>query len=209
MKTPPRKNAPSFQPPSSAGFSSRGRAGWIATGTFVAYTALRGSSAQAADATEPPAGAPPSGGGPGAIRAMPVRRFQIPPGPLAQVLQAFAAETGVHVEAADPAMLTMMSSGVSGIYTAELALKQLLFGMGLSYRFTSPQSATVLFEAATESVEVTAAPSVDSPKYTEPLRDTPQSVDVVTRDVMDARGNDAAGCASKRGRDLLRRWAEV
>ncbi|MEO8430821.1 MAG: TonB-dependent siderophore receptor [Acidobacteriota bacterium] len=196
------KRAPARATRASA-VGARGRAAWMATGTLVAYTALGGRAARGADAAEPPGLATPSAGGPGAVRTMPVRRFQIPQGPLSEVLRAFTAQTGVRVETSDPQILAMMSSGVSGIYTADLALKQLLAGMGLSHRFTSPQNAAVSFEAARESVEVTApSAAVSSPKFTEPLLETPQSIDVVDREVMDERGTTTL-------RDALRNVAGI
>ena len=65
---------------------------------------------------------------PAARQDPPVRRFDIPAAPLDVVLERFRIVTGLRVRVADPAIGTLQSPGVAGLFTAEQALKQLLTG---------------------------------------------------------------------------------
>ena len=65
---------------------------------------------------------------PAARQDPPVRRFDIPAAPLDVVLERFRVVTGLRVRVADPAIGTLQSPGVAGLFTAEQALKQLLTG---------------------------------------------------------------------------------
>ena len=61
----------------------------------------------------------------------------------------------------------------------------------MAVRFTAPNAATLEFRLTSESVDVTApAPRavVSSPKYTQPLRDVPQTIEVIPQAVMQAQG---------------------
>jgi catecholate siderophore receptor len=119
----------------------------------------------------------------------PVRRFDIPPGPLSVALDAFRAATGVTVRLAQEGLGELPSPGVAGVFTAEQALQQLLSGTGVSYRFVSPDAVSLELQAAAEFVEVTAgAATLSSPKFTEPLRDVPQTINVIPRTVMEQQG---------------------
>ncbi len=115
-----------------------------------------------------------------------VLRFDIPPGPLATVLNAFESVTGLSVQMPDDKMRGISSPGVSGAYTAEEALKQLLKGTGISYRFTASQTVTLEISGLAESVNVEeGVPQVSSPKYTEPLRDIPQTITIIPKDIIE------------------------
>ena len=118
-----------------------------------------------------------------------VLRFDIPPGTLETVLGAFQSLTGLRVIIPNDAMRGLASPGVSGAYTSEQALKQLLAGTGVAYRYTGTETVTLEIQAAPESVEVIdrTAP-LSSPKYTEPLRDIPQTITVIPKDVIEAQG---------------------
>ncbi len=76
-----------------------------------------------------------------------VRRFDIPPGPLGQALDAFQEATGLSVEVADESIRDLGTSGVQGVFTAEKALQELLAGTGVTFRFTAAR--TVMARAAT------------------------------------------------------------
>ncbi|HYG78975.1 MAG TPA: TonB-dependent receptor plug domain-containing protein, partial [Pyrinomonadaceae bacterium] len=116
-------------------------------------------------------------------------RFDIPPDTLDAVLAAFQAATGLRVSVPNDAILGISSPGVSGLYTIEQALKQLLAGTGISYSLTTPQTVTLEIRAQSESVEVRdEAGRVSSPKYTEPLRDIPQTITVIPRDLIEEQG---------------------
>src|SRR5215207_9751488 len=104
-----------------------------------------------------------------------VRRFDIPPGTLETVLGTFQSLTGLQVVIPNDAMRALASPGVSGAYTPEQALTQLLAGTGVAYRYTAAETLTLEIQAAPESVEVVERTSpLPSPKYTGPLRDIPQ-----------------------------------
>jgi catecholate siderophore receptor len=117
------------------------------------------------------------------------RRFDIKPGPLESVLEVFQKQTGWVVVIPNERMRAVSSPGLSGVYTAEQALERLLAGTGVSYRVTAAKSATLEIQAAPESVEVRDGLSpISSPKYTAPLRDIPQTVTVIPREVIEEQG---------------------
>jgi catecholate siderophore receptor len=116
-------------------------------------------------------------------------RFDISPDSLDVVLNAFQKATGLQVLVTNEAIRNIQSPGVSGVYTIEQALQQLLTGTGVSYSFTALKTVTLEIQARPESVEVRdEAERVSSPKYTEPLRDTPQTITVIPREVIEKQG---------------------
>jgi catecholate siderophore receptor len=118
-----------------------------------------------------------------------VRRFDIPPGTLETVLSTFQSLTGLRVIIPNDAMRGLSSPGVSGAHTVEQALTQLLAGTGVAYRHIAPETVTLEIQAAPESVEVIERASpLSSPKYTEPLRDIPQTITVIPREVIEEQG---------------------
>ncbi|HEX8129119.1 MAG TPA: TonB-dependent siderophore receptor [Pyrinomonadaceae bacterium] len=117
------------------------------------------------------------------------RRFDIPPGSLEAVLDAFQKLTGWVVIVPNERMRGLPSPGLSGVYTAEQALKQLLTGTGIGYQVTAEKTATLEIQASPESVEVRDNTTpISSPKYTEPLRDIPQTITVIPREVIEEQG---------------------
>jgi catecholate siderophore receptor len=117
-------------------------------------------------------------------------RFNIAAGSLDAVLSAFRDITGMQTDLSNEKVRDLPSPGVSGVYTAEQALKQLLTGTGVSYRFTTPTSVTLEIQVQAEVVDVreSASGQIASPKFSEPLRDTPQSITLVSRQVIDDQG---------------------
>ena len=118
----------------------------------------------------------------------PARRFDIAAGPLDQVIEQFARVSGLRVRLADPAFGVVYSPGVSGLFTAEQALRQLLAGTSVGFRFTDADAVTLDLAGTTEFVEVTRPRSSASPKLAGPLRDVPQTVNVITAAVMEQQG---------------------
>lgn len=118
------------------------------------------------------------------------RRFDIPPGTLTDALAAFQSATGLRVSAADERVGSLPSPGVSGLLTPEQALGRLLAGTGVSYRFADSRSIVLELKLASETVEVNgaAAPGVSSTKYTEPLRDIPQTITVIPQALIEQQG---------------------
>ena len=129
------------------------------------------------------------GGGLGPAQAQAPLRFDITPGPLGTALTSFEQATGLSVEVPNDNIRTLNSPGVSGVFSAEQALEQLLTGTGVSFRFTGARTVSLDLRIQADAVEVTGRmPSVSSPKYTEPLRDIPQTITVIPRAVMEQQG---------------------
>jgi catecholate siderophore receptor len=116
--------------------------------------------------------------------------FDIPAGRLESVLLAFQKVSGLHVVIPNDAMRSIASAGVSGRYSSEQALREILRDTGISYRFSDRQTVILEIHAGTESVEVRddARSIVSSPKYTEPLLDTPQTITVISKEVIEEQG---------------------
>lgn len=116
--------------------------------------------------------------------------FNIAPGNLRSVLDAFRKETGIEVKVANDAILDIDSPGVVGRMTTEQALRRLLTGTGVSFSFVDPRKALLTLQAEAASVDVVDArtPVVSSAKYTEPLRDTPQTISVINEEVIRQQG---------------------
>jgi catecholate siderophore receptor len=116
--------------------------------------------------------------------------FNIAPGPLGDALAGFESVTGVAVTFATPNMRDITSPGVKGLFTHEQALQELLVGTGLAFRFTDAKAITVDIPARAEFVDVAGVspePPLSSPKYTEPLRNIPQTITVVPSSVIEAQ----------------------
>ena len=117
-----------------------------------------------------------------------VTRFDIAPGPLGTVVAAFEKVTGFTVTLAEPALAEIASPGVAGVHGVEQALAQLLNGTGITARATGLRQFTLTLGGVSESLEVTAAPRVASVRYARPVSETPQSIQVIPRQVMEAQG---------------------
>ncbi len=160
---------------------------WMAMGTLVAYSAL--------GATKVAVGHPigerfPSKKNSNGQQALVVRRFSIDAGSLEETLDAFARVTGISVTFADEGLKKLPSKGVTGIYAPEQALKILLADTGAGYRFSSADSVTIQLASVATSVEVSAdmPQVVASAKYTELLRDTPQTITVLSEKTLQEQG---------------------
>jgi catecholate siderophore receptor len=116
-------------------------------------------------------------------------QYAIPAGPLGDLLERFEQASGVRVTLSMDSLAMIQSPGVSGFYTVEQALQQLVAGTSLSVRFTAPGVALLDIAGQSESVEVrAAAPGVQSSKYSAPLRDIAQTIAVIPRTVMEEQG---------------------
>lgn len=116
--------------------------------------------------------------------------FDIPAGTLESVLLAFQKTSGLQVVIPNDAMRTIASPGVKGSYSSEQALRQILNGTGISYRFSDKRTVILEIQAGPESVEIREDSRVvlSSTKYTEPLLDTPQTINVITKEVIEEQG---------------------
>lgn len=120
--------------------------------------------------------------------AQQTQRFDIPPGPLDTVLTTFQNLTGIQVVIPDDKIRSISSPGVSGVYKVEQALMQILSGTGMTYHFNGPKIVTLELQGVAASVEILGSISSSSPKYTEPLRDTPQTITVIPKTVIEEQG---------------------
>ena len=116
--------------------------------------------------------------------------FDIPAGTLETVLVAFQKTSGLQVVIPDDVMRTIASPGVKGRYSPETALREILHDTGISYRFSDQKTVILEIRAGTASVEIRDDSRVvlSSSKYTEPLLNTPQTINVISKEVMAEQG---------------------
>lgn len=147
-----------------------------------------------------------------AAQAQQTYRFDIPAKPLPQAIADLSAVTGLQVLYTEQSTFDHMAPALHGSYTIAQALEHLLAGSGLAMRFTGDNSVTIELASQDDvktlpSVTVLASSSaattegVDSYAATGPgrsatglnltLRETPQSVSVITRQqIEDGNLND-------------------
>src|SRR4030095_13850908 len=119
-------------------------------------------------------------------------------------LEAFARVSGISVNFTDEELRTLPSKGATGLYTPDQALKLLVADSGASYRFVAADRVTVQLAQVATSVEVSAdgPQMISSPKYTELLRDTPQTISVIDNQILEQQGVNTL-------RDALRNVAGI
>ncbi len=154
-------------------------------GTLAAYTTFASKTPALAQA---PKGRSGSKIGDTQTQSLSVRRFEIQEGPLDTVVSAFERLADLRIVFASDDVRNIASPGVSGLYTVDQALQKLLAGTSVQYRFTAAE--TVMFElrGPDSSVEVTEQAPLSSPKYTEPLRDIPQTITVISKSMIEEQG---------------------
>src|SRR5437762_3468368 len=115
-----------------------GTRGWVAAGTLAAYSVMGGTRSALAEKEK---------ADPAAISAaeatLPLKKFDIAPGPLDGAIEAYERATGLTVKVVLPAgtLAGFKSPGVVGLYREDEALRLLLDGTGLNYR---PEDATTM-----------------------------------------------------------------
>ncbi len=155
---------------------------WLAMGTLAAYGAAGGGgSLPAQSRTGTDAAAP-------AAQTLPVVQFDIPSGALGEALAAFERASGWKVTVPEGKMLPLPSKGVRGMMPAGQALSGILAGTGLRFEMKGASEATLRFDAVRSTVEVTDRIPLTSPRYTEPLRNIPQTITVIPRNVIEQQG---------------------
>jgi catecholate siderophore receptor len=174
---------------------------WAAMGTLLAYSALGVTKVAVARPWTDDQG---KGGGPAGFQALVVRRFDIVPGNLGETLDVFARISGISVKFADEVLRTLPSRGLIGLYTPDQALKLLLADSGASYRFVAADAVAIQLAQVTTAVEVSAdgPQMIGSPKYSELLRDTPQTISVIDDNTRQQQGVNTL-------RDALRNVAGI
>jgi catecholate siderophore receptor len=166
-----------------------GSRGWIAAGTLAAYAAMGGTKAAMALMASIEKADPATSEA--AEASLPLKKFDIPAGPLDAAVKAFERATGLTVKIVLPAgtVSGFNSQGVVGLYREDEALRLLLEGTGLNYRVEDATTMLVGVQAKdTVSVTYSVTNSVSLSKLTEPLIDTPQSVNVVPQFVLKDEG---------------------
>ena len=119
----------------------------------------------------------------------PVYTFGIPAGPLTTAIAEFERVTSVRVTFDATTVRDLTTAGVNGTLTAAQALARLLDGSSLSHRFTDASAAVVEIRVDAAAVEVSGAkPRVESTKYSAPLTETPQTIQVIPRALLDEQG---------------------
>lgn len=116
--------------------------------------------------------------------------FNIPAGRLESVLAEFEKITGISVKAVKAEILDINSPGVVGDLTSEQALRKILEGTGVSFEFTAAKNIALTLRAETATVEIVDSGErvISSLKNTAPLRDIPQTVSVISKDVIEKQG---------------------
>lgn len=137
--------------------------------------------------------------------------YSIAPGPLAQVISAFAAQTGIALTFDAGAVRGQQSPGLQGAYTVESGLGRILGATAWTARragdgvyvlerregvvegasYTMPAvtvTAQAFNDPTTEGTESYGSNATTLFKSTQSLRQTPQPVTVVTRQLMEDRG---------------------
>ena len=165
---------------------------FVLSAAVVASTAAGGKvvHAQHAARNERPSNAHASSvtAATGAEQPRQVQQFDIPAGTIGTVADTFTAATGIRISLANEMVRDLPSPGVTGLMTPEEALDQLLVGTGVGLSFTARDSVTFDIRR-TEFVEVTGqATAVASPKFTQALRDIPQTIAVIPREIMQSQG---------------------
>ena len=188
VRSKKRKKAPKGR----KGSRQRRQTSWLAMsamGTLVVYSAFGTRTISFAHAQDHRAAAPIARSE-DQSHMVAARRFDISPGPLDTVLSTFQSVTGLRVIMMKSEIGSIASPGASGVFTVEHALSQILAGTGVTHRFTAPETVTFEVSGPTDTVDVTVGvPSIiGSPKFTETLRETPQSVTVVSRKILEDQG---------------------
>ncbi len=160
---------------------------WMAVGTMAAYTTIGNDAVFKAhaqqDRSTPPANVS------GQTQGLTVRRFDIAPGTLDSVLAAFEKTAQFSVSVPQDSVRGIGSPGVAGLYTPQGALQKLLTGTGLGYHLIGPDKVMLEIQSMATTVDVTATGvEISLPKFTEPLIDTPQSIDIVLQHIIQDQG---------------------
>lgn len=114
--------------------------------------------------------------------------FEIPPGRLEDVIKMFEKQTGWRVTIPE-SVRDIGSSGAIGNYTEEQALKRILQDTGVVFSFTATRTVVLKLQGPAETVQVVDQnSSISSPKYTSSLRDIPQTVTVIDKEVIEEQG---------------------
>jgi catecholate siderophore receptor len=130
----------------------------------------------------------PSGHGV-ADQGAPLFPFAIPPGPLEPALRQFESITGCAILVAPDLAGNLTTDGATGSLTAVQALDRLLGGTSLSVRAIDAKTYALEIRLSGDAVQVTGLTGKPiSDKYSTSLTDTPQTIQVIPRALLDEQG---------------------
>lgn len=149
---------------------------------------------------------------PALAQSQAVAAYSVPAGPLHRALTAFGRQAGLQVTYLSSAASGKTSPGFSGSATREQALAEILAGSGLTFSFPNATTVAISAPHATNGAVpddgstqldaiavqgenawgpvdgIIATQSATASKTGTSLKNTPQAVNVVTRDQMEAQG---------------------
>lgn len=160
----------------------------MAVGALVAYSAFGSRFDRAMAQT---ANGNANMGGNRSTAQLPLRQFDIPAGSVAEALRAYETATGTTVRADfDREVLdNLRSPGASGLMSDAEALTRLLSDSGLQHRLNGRRTVVLTLPGLSDVIDVAAtAPEIASPKFAQPLLDTPRTVTVIPDEVFLAQG---------------------
>ncbi len=160
--------------------------GALATGVFLACAPLGFRWAVPANAQEPPP-PDPHRSSEGAL-GMESHSFDIAPGPLADVAKDVEDTTKYEISVASRELGEVHSPGVRGVHRLRSALDMMLRGTAARYVFVSDTEIRLELDPITELIDVVADPVLSAPIYTEPIRETPQTLTVIDRGTIESQG---------------------
>ncbi|MBL8196065.1 MAG: TonB-dependent siderophore receptor [Blastocatellia bacterium] len=115
--------------------------------------------------------------------------FNIPASTVGTALADFEKTTGQQILISNNAIKDIASPGVTGSFSPEEALKQILKGTNVTYKTLGTGVISIELTATSDVIEVTDNVQIlTSPKFTEPLRDTPQTINIVSKQTLQDQG---------------------
>ena len=160
--------------------------GAFATGVLLACAPLGFRWAVPAAAQGPPPKDPPQPSK--GARGIESFRFDIAPGPLANVSEDIEKTTRYAITVASQELGKVHSPGVRGVHRLRSALDMMLRGTAARYVFVSDTHIRLELDPITERIDVVADPMLSAPTYTEPIRETPQTLMVIDRTTIESQG---------------------
>jgi catecholate siderophore receptor len=115
-------------------------------------------------------------------------RFNIAAGSIADVAQAFEVVSGLEVTFVNDMIGMLPSPGIVGLFTPQQALEQMLAGTGVGFTFADGGGVALDLRTSEFVAVAGRVPTVSSPKFTEPLRDIPQTINVIPQAVIQQQG---------------------
>lgn len=158
----------------------------LATGALVAYSALGSRVVVPANAQVAAPAAPAQAAR--RVQDVAPKQYSIPAGDLADVVAKISAATGLRIYIAVDELRTTYSQGVNGSFTLRGALQAALKDTGAEFVFEADDAVRVQMIAVSETIQVVGAAMPSSPKYNASLRDTPQTIQLISNETIESQG---------------------